>query len=116
MISTMVYQLMKNATLKELEEAGLTKQYVEHGLGIYPMDANGIPFNANTIAITGDPLVDLMEDMAAEEKARCAYEHLMTLTTDPNLLNPLSFLRQREVVHFERFKELRDEYINKGYK
>ena len=79
------------------------------------MDASGVPFTAAYIASTGNPIVDLQEDLAAEEKARATYENLMDLTNDESLLAPLSFLRQREVVHYTRFKELLDYYKKKGY-
>lgn len=115
MIGTIVSQLTQDATLEELEQAGLGSTYVEHGKGIYPMDANGVPFTTAYIASTGDPIVDLSEDMAAEEKARISYEHLINLATDEDVIAPLLFLRQREVVHFNRFKELYDYYKKKGY-
>lgn len=110
MIAAMVHMLTKDATLKELAEAGLESTYAEHGKGIYPMDSNGVPFSAEMFASTGNPLVDLSEDMAAEEKARAAYERLINLAEDPDVIEPLLFLRQREVVHFNRFKELYDCY------
>ena len=113
MISTMVYQLMKGATLKELKEAGLDSMYAEHGYGIYPTDSNGIPFTAACFASTGDPLADLSEDMAAEQKARATYENLINLTDDEDVIGPLLYLRQREIVHFARFKELYDYYKKK---
>ena len=113
MISTMVYQLMKGATLKELKEAGLDSMYAEHGYGIYPTYSNGIPFTAAYFASTGDPLADLSEDMAAEQKARATYENLINLTDDQDVIGPLLYLRQREIVHFARFKELYDYYKKK---
>ena len=113
MISTMVYQLMKGATLKELREAGLDSMYAEHGYGIYPTDSNGIPFTVAYFASTGDPLADLSEDMAAEQKARATYENLINLTNDEDVIGPLLYLRQREIVHFARFKELYDYYKKK---
>lgn len=113
MIATMVKQLMKGATPKELMDAGLTGQYVQHDHALFPVDANGVPFTATYFQTTGDWNADFSEDMAAEQKARVTYEHLMNLTDDPDLLGPLSFLRQREVVHFERFKQLRDYYFDK---
>ncbi len=113
MISTMVHMLTKDATLKEMEDAGLDTMYVEHGKGIYPMDSNGVPFSAETFASTGNHFADLSEDMAAEEKARAAYERLIDVADDPDVIEPLLFLRQREVVHFNRFKELYD-YYKKG--
>ena len=116
MISAMIYQLLNGATLKELKEAGLESHYAEHGYGLYPTDSNGVPFTVSYFATTGDPLADLSEDMAAEQKARAMYEHLMDIANDPEILAPLSFLRQREIIHFARFKELFDEYKSKGIK
>ena len=115
MICTMINQLTKNATLKELEAAGLASYYADHNKGVYPIDASGVPFTATYFAVTADPLADLSEDMAAEQKARAVYENLIDLTTDEDVLAPLLWLRQREVVHFNRFKELFDYYKNKGY-
>ena len=116
MISTMIYQLMKDATLEELTAAGLDSHYAEHGYALYPTDANGIPFTVAYFAATGDPLADLSEDMAAEQKARATYENLINLTNDEDVIDVLLYLRQREIIHFERFKELYEEYKRKGYK
>lgn len=110
MIGTMFRQLVKDASLDELESAGLGNYFTDHGKGVYPIDALGNPFNAATFASTGDILADLSEDMAAEEKARATYENLIDMTDDESLRGPLLFLRQREVVHFNRFKELYDYY------
>ena len=110
MISTMIYQLMKDATLEELMEAGLDAHYAEHNKALYPTDANGVPFTVAYFATTGDPLADISEDMAAEQKARAVYENLIDLTDDPNVIAPLLWLRQREIVHFNRFKELFEYY------
>ena len=115
-IAAMIYQLMKGASLAELKEAGLDTHYAEHGKGLYPTDANGVPFTVMYFATTGDPLADLSEDMAAEEKARAVYENLIELTDDQDVIDILLFLRQREIVHFNRFKTLYDEYKQKGYK
>lgn len=115
MVCTMINQLIKNATIDELKRAGLDAWYTEHNKGLYPMDANGVPYTAAYIQSTGNPIVDLQEDLAAEEKARATYENLMDLTDDETLLAPLSFLRQREVVHYARFKELLEYYKRKGY-
>ena len=112
-ISAMLYQMLKDATLEELKEAGLDAYYTEHGKGLYPTDANGVPFTASYFAVTGDPLADIAEDMAAEQKARAVYENLMNMTDDEEILAPLSFLRQREVIHYERFKALYEEYAKK---
>ena len=115
MICTMIHQLIKDATPEELEKAGLGTFYTEHNKGLFPMDSNGVPFNAIGFASTGNPIVDLSEDMAAEQKARATYENLLQLATDEDVIAPLLFLRQREVVHFNRFKELYEYYLSKGY-
>ena len=115
MICTMVRQLIKDASIDEIKNAGLSSFYTQHNKGIYPMDANGVPFTSAYIASTGNPIVDLQEDMAAEEKARVTYQNLIDLTTDESLLAPLTFLRQREIVHYNRFKELLEYYKQKGY-
>jgi len=115
MICTMVHQLTKDATVKELEQAGLGSYYADHNKGIYPVDASGVPFTATYFAVTADPLADLMEDMAAEQKARAVYENLIDLTNDEDVLRPLLYLRQREIIHFNRFKELFEYYKEKGY-
>ena len=112
MLSTMIYQLMKGATIEEIRNAGLDGHYAEHERAVYPTDANGVPFTVSYFATTGDPLADLSEDMAAEQKARAVYEHLIDLTDDPDVIGPLLWLRQREVVLFQRFKELYDYYKN----
>lgn len=114
MISTMFRQLIKDATLEELESVGLGEYYTEHGKGVYPLNPSGVSFTADYFASTGNPVTDLCEDMAAEEKARAGYENLLNLAEDPDLIQPLLFLRQREVIHYNRFKELYEEYKNKG--
>ena len=110
MICTMIYQLTKNATVDELKAAGLGANYAGHRDALYPTDATGNPFTVTYFAATGDPIADLYEDMAAEQKARAVYENLITMTDDPNVIGPLLWLRQREVVHFNRFKELYEYY------
>lgn len=113
MIATMAKQLMQGASLEELKSAGLEGNYTQHDGAIFPTDANGIPFTTSYIEATGDYWADLESDMAAEQRAKVTYEHLMNLTNNPEVLAPLSFLRQREIVHYNRFKELRDYYLNK---
>ena len=115
MICTMIYQLTKGATIKEYKEAGLEGLYTEHGFGMFPTDVEGVPFSVYGIGATSDPITDLEEDMAAEQKARSTYEHLIDIATDEDVIQPLLFLRQREVVHYARFKELYDYYKSKGY-
>ena len=105
MIGAMILQSMEGATLSELEAAGLLGYYTMHGRGLFPADPNGVPFTASYIASTGDPIADIAEDMAAEQKARATYEHIMNQTDCEQYLAPLRFLREREVVHFQRFSE-----------
>lgn len=90
MVSSMVHQLTAGATMEEIKAAGLEANYTEHGVSLYPTDANGVPFTVQYFAVTGDPVADIAEDLAAEQKARATYEHLMDLTNDPDLLAPLS--------------------------
>ena len=106
MVGTIVHQLTKNATIEELENAGLAPYYTDHGVDVYPVSAAGVPFTASYIAAKGDPIANLQEDLAAEQKARATYEKIIDLCRDnPDVLDPLKFLRQREVVHFQRFGE-----------
>lgn len=115
MIATMVRQLTEGASIEEIKNAGIEDYYSEHGISIYPVNASGSPFTITYVAVTGDVLADLSEDMAAEQKARATYEHLIDLASDEDVIQPLLFLRQREVVHFNRFKELYDHYKKMGY-
>ena len=110
-ISAMLYQLMQGATTEELKAAGLGEQYAQFGRDLFPSDSFGNPFNMTYIKVAGDYIADLESDMGAEQRARATYEHLMDLTDDPDLLAPLSFLREREIVHYQRFKELRNYYL-----
>jgi len=106
MVGTIVHQLVDGCSAEELKKAGLGDYYTDHGWGVYPQAAAGWPWNAATIAVKGDPIADLQEDLAAEQKARATYEKLIDLCADdPDVLDPLRFLRQREVVHFQRFGE-----------
>lgn len=114
MIGTMVHQLTKDASIEELEDAGLGSYYTQHGVSIFPQDATGNPFTTAYLAVTGDVLANVSEDMAAEQKARAIYEALINQARDMDVIGPLLFLRQREIVHFNRFKELYDHYKKKG--
>ena len=105
MIATMITQCMQGASAEELTAAGLDGYYVMHGTGVFPADPNGVPFTSAYIACTGDPIADLSEDMAAEQKARATYEHLMNMTNNSQIIEPLYFLREREIVHYQRFGE-----------
>lgn len=106
MVSSIVHQLTDGASAEELEKAGLGQYFTDHGWGVYPQSAGGTPFSAQTLQVTSDPVADLQEDLAAEQKARMTYEKLIDLCADdPDVVDPLRFLREREVVHFQRFGE-----------
>jgi len=106
MVGSIVHQLTKNVCPEELEKAGLGAYYTDHGVDVFPISASGVPFTASYIAAKGDPIANLQEDLAAEQKARATYEKLIDLCKDdPDVIDPLKFLRQREIVHFQRFGE-----------
>lgn len=105
MIGTMVRQLTRGISTKEIEESGFAAYYVDHDTAVYPVSASGTPFTAAYIQSKGDPITDLYENMAAEQKARSTYEYLLDLADDPDVIGPLRFLREREIVHFQRFGE-----------
>ena len=106
MVGTIVHQLTKNASIEEIEAAGLGAYYTDHGVDVYPQSAAGNPWTASYIAAKGDPIANLQEDLAAEQKARATYEKLIDLCRDNHdVVEPLKFLREREVVHFQRFGE-----------
>lgn len=108
MVGSMVKQLTKNATIEQIKAAGMDAYYADHDKAIYPVSAAGVPFTAAALQSKGDPVADLTEDMAAEQKARATYEWLINLADDPDVIEPLKFLREREVVHFQRFGEALD--------
>ncbi len=109
MIAAMVYQLTRNLTPEEIREGGFDAYFVDHTTGIYPQSAAGDPFTAAYLQSKGDPITDLVEDLAAEQKARTTYDNLLRLMDDPDVRDPLKFLREREIVHFQRFGDaLRD--------
>ena len=105
MVATIVHQLTRNLSMEEIEKSGFAPYYVDHTVGIWPQAAGGIPFNACEFQSKGDAITDLHENLAAEQKARSTYENLIRVIDDPYVLNPLRFLRAREVVHFQRFGE-----------
>ena len=106
MVGAIVHQLTKNASIEEIEKAGLGPYYTDHGVDVYPQAAAGYPFNAAVLACKGDPIANLQEDLAAEQKARATYEKLIDLCRDnPDVIDPLRYLREREIVHFQRFGE-----------
>jgi spore coat protein JC len=104
-VAAIVHQLTRNLTIEQIRAGGFEPYFVDHTLGIYPVDATGNPFTAAYLQSKGDPITDLTEDLAAEQKARTTYDNLLMLTDDPDVRDPLKFLRQREVVHFQRFGE-----------
>ncbi|MBE5922041.1 MAG: manganese catalase family protein [Lachnospiraceae bacterium] len=105
MIGTIVHQLTRNLSIEEIKESGFDKYYVDHTLGVWPQAAGGIPFTATFFQSKGDPITDLIEDMAAEQKARTTYDNILRLVKDPDVCDPIRFLREREIVHFQRFGE-----------
>ena len=105
MVGTLVHQLTKGVSPEILKREGLGAYYTDHGISVYPQSAAGVPFSASVLAVKGDPITDLTEDMAAEQKARSTYEYLIDLADDPDVIDVLRFLREREVVHFQRFGE-----------
>ena len=120
MVGTIVHQLTKDASIEEIEKAGLSAYYTDHGVDVYPQAAAGFPFNAGVLACKGDPIANLQEDLAAEQKARATYEKLIDLCRDnPDVLDPLRYLREREIVHFQRFGEalrgVQDKLAEKKY-
>lgn len=104
-VSAIVYQLTRNLTPTQIKESGFDKYFVDHTTGIYPIAASGTPFSATTFQSTGDVIADLTEDLAAEQKARLTYDNILRLVDDNDVKDPIRFLRQRELVHFQRFGE-----------
>lgn len=112
MVGAMVHQLMKDAPIEEIAADGATSvYYTDHGRATWTSTGTGVPWTGAYIQSKGDPIADIYEDMAAEQKARATYEHLIHLADDPDVIDPLRWLRQREVVHFQRFGEI----MNKLY-
>ena len=105
MVATIVHQLTRNLSSEELEKAGFAPYYADHTVGIWPQSAGGYPFSASELQSTGDPVADLFEDLAAEQKARLTYDNILRLVKDPEVADPIRFLRAREIVHFQRFGE-----------
>lgn len=103
MISAILYQLTRNLSIEEIKNSGFDAYFVDHTTGIYPMAASGTPFSASTLQSTGDAIGDIMEDLAAEQKARVTYDNILRLADDPDVRDPIKFLRAREIVHFQRF-------------
>lgn len=105
MVSTIIYQLTRNLTPEQAETQGFAAYYIDHTTGVWPQAASGEPFSSNFFQSKGDPITDLNEDMAAEQKARTTYDNILRLLDDPDIIDPIRFLRQRELVHYQRFGE-----------
>jgi len=119
MVGAIVHQLTANLTPEEIKAGGFEQYYVDHTLGIWPQAAGGVPFNACEFQSKGDPITDLFENMAAEQKARTTYDNILRMIKDPDVAAPIKFLRQREIVHFQRFGEalrmVQDELDSKNF-
>ena len=105
MISAIIYQLTRNLSQEQIESSPFATYFVDHTTGIYPIAASGVPFDMKYVGIKGDLLTDLNEDLAAEQKARTTYDNILRLTDDPDVRDPIKFLREREIVHYQRFGE-----------
>ncbi|MBR6259612.1 MAG: manganese catalase family protein, partial [Oscillospiraceae bacterium] len=105
MVGAIVHQLTREMSIAEIKKAGFESYFVDHTAGVYPQAASGAPWSAATIAVSGDPIADLTEDMAAEQKARLTYDNILRLSDDPDVNNVIRFLREREIVHYQRFGE-----------
>lgn len=104
-ISAIIYQLTRNLNVEDLQKGGFDAYYIDHTTGVYPVNASGVPFSASTFQSTGDAIADLHEDLAAEQKARLTYDNILRIADDPDVRDPIRFLRARELVHFQRFGE-----------
>ena len=105
MIGAIVHQLTRNMTIEQVKAGGFADYFVDHTAGVYPVAASGAPFNATCLAVKGDVIADLTEDMGAEQKARVTYDNILRLSDDPDVNDVIRFLREREVVHYQRFGE-----------
>ena len=105
MVGTIVHQLTRNLSESQIRTAGFDTYFVDHTAGVYPQFASGTPWSAATMQVTGDTIADLTEDLAAEQKARTTYDNILRLSDDPDVNNVIRFLREREIVHFQRFGE-----------
>lgn len=112
-VGSIITQLSKNASTTEIENSPMAPYFIDHGKGVYPVAASGAPFSAETFSVTGDPIADLVEDLAAEQKARATYDNILRVSDDPDVNDVIKFLRAREVVHFQRFGEALDQLQNK---
>lgn len=113
MICAIVHQLTRNLTPEEIERSGFGTYYVDHTLALWPQAASGMPWTATVFQSKGDPITDLHEDLAAEQKARTTYDNILRLISDPDIIAPIRFLREREIVHYQRFGEAKREDCSK---
>lgn len=116
MVCAIVYQLTKDLSPEEIERSGFAPYYVDHTLALWPQAASGAPWTATYFQSKGDPITDLHEDLAAEQKARTTYDNILRLVKDPEVCDPIRFLRQREIVHYQRFGEAKSTYTSKKIK
>ena len=118
-IGAMLYQLTSKLSIDEIKKEGFDTYFTDHTLGVYPQAASGTPYTAAFMQSKGDPIADLVEDMAAEQKARVTYDNILNLVDDPDIIDPIRYLREREIVHFQRFGEalgmVRDNLNSKNY-
>ena len=105
MVGASVYQLTRNVSPEDIKKAGWDAYFIDHTTGVYPVAASGTPFSADGLAVTGDPIADLNENLAAEQKARLTYDNILRYADDPDVRDPIKFLREREIVHYQRFGE-----------
>jgi spore coat protein JC len=103
MIAAILYQLTKGLSIDEIKKAGLDTYFVDHTVGVYPVAASGVPFDMKYVGVKGDIIADLNEDLAAEQKARVTYDNILRLVDDPDVRDPIKYLREREIVHYQRF-------------
>lgn len=103
MVAAIIYQLTRNLSIEEIKKSGFDTYFVDHTTGVYPIAASGVPYDMKYIGVKGDVLTDLHEDLAAEQKARTTYDNLLRIIDDPDVKDPIKFLRAREIVHYQRF-------------
>ena len=113
MVGALVHQLTRNLKDSQIQDSAFAPYFVDHGIGVYPTAASGFPWSAASIAVKGDPIADLSEDLAAEQKARVTYDNILRLSDDPDVNNVIKFLRQRELVHFQRFGDAKHTHSNR---
>ena len=105
MVSAILYQLTRNLSEEEIQCSGFAPYFVDHTTGVYPIAASGVPYDMKYVGVKGDVLADLHEDLAAEQKARVTYDNILRLCDDPDVREPIKFLREREIVHYQRFAD-----------